>query len=100
MPPSPNECLNLLVRCCVNKTGQSYKVRGLLYSLWNGQPYSLLEIVTLDGQLRHALLVVIANFGAPKFFYQEIKDAFVVAGLFDWFTEEFKPTPDNQVSCH
>ena len=46
------QALTMLVKCCRHKTGQGYKVRGLLYSLWNGKPYSLLEIVSLDRQLR------------------------------------------------
>lgn len=98
--PDPNDCLQLLIAACRHKTGQSYKLRGLLYSLWNGQPYSLLEIITLDQSLRHALLVVIANFGAPKFFYAEIKSAFVAAGLFDWFCEQYEPQPEAPSSFH
>lgn len=89
---TPQDSLAILVDCCRHKTGQSYKLRGLLYSLWNGQPYSLLEIVNLDFSLRWALLNVLANFGAPKFFYAEIKTAFVAAGLFEWFIEQYQPT--------
>lgn len=48
---------------------------------------ALLEIITIDNNLRHALLCVLANFGAPKFFYDEIKAAFVKRGLFDWFVD-------------
>ena len=83
-----HEALGELVEVCRNKTGQSYKIRGLLYSLWNGKPYSLLEIVSIDLKLRHDLLIVLACFGADNFFYDEIKDAFVKRDLFDWFVEE------------
>lgn len=100
MNPSPQDSLTVLVDCCRHKTGQGYKIRGLLYSLWNGHPYSLLEIITLDNGLRFALLNVIANFGAPKFFYDEIKTAFVKAGLFDWFCEQYQPSPTTPVSTH
>jgi len=80
--------LTKLVTVCFNKTGQSYKIRALLYSLWNGKPASLLEIITLDHELRAALLIVMAAFGDSQFFYDEIKAAFVERGLFDWFVEE------------
>lgn len=95
MQPNPNDSLKLLVDCCGHKTGQGYKLRGLLYSLWNGHPYPLIEIITLDRDLRFALLNVLENFGAEHFFYDEIKAAFVAAGLFDWFCEqkENKPGP-------
>lgn len=77
-----------LIDVCKHKTGQSYKVRGLLYSLWNGKAYSLLEILSLDYGIRADVLNVAAAFGAPTFFYREIKRAFEQAGLFDWFCEE------------
>ena len=80
--------LNKLVRVCGHKTGQSYKVRALLYSLWNGKPASLLELVTLDAEIKIGVLRVAMYFGTSEFFYDQIKDAFVVAGLFEWFCEE------------
>ncbi len=80
--------LKLLVNVCRNKTGQSYKLRGLLYSLWNGKPYSLLELLSLDFELRQSFLMVCAVFGASNFFYDQIKAEFVAVGLFDWFCEE------------
>ena len=46
------EGLTRLTEVCLHKTGQGYKVRALLYSLWNGQPASLLEVVSLDWQIR------------------------------------------------
>jgi hypothetical protein len=71
-----------------HKTGQSYKVRSLLYSLWNGKPASLLDILSIDRDLRMALLLIMGAFGSRDFFYNEIKKPIVDAGLFDWFCEE------------
>src|SRR4051812_24092068 len=34
------------------RTGQSYKVRALLYSLWNGKPASASELMNLDWDIR------------------------------------------------
>jgi hypothetical protein len=82
------QALSRLVKCCSVKTGQGYRLRGLLYSLWNGKAYSLLEILSLDLALRMDLLLVLAAFGADNFFYDEIKAEFVKAGLFNWFCEE------------
>lgn len=92
MNPNPTDSLKQLVACCAHKTGQGYKVRGFLYSLWNGQPYPLLEIVSLDSDLRACLLNVLEHFGQPTFFYDQIRDAFVTAGLFDWFTDTWQPS--------
>jgi hypothetical protein len=89
----PYLALFLLVQACRHKTGQSYKLRGLLYSLWNGKPYSLLEIITLDRVLREHLLTVLEHFGSDLFFYKEIKDAFTQAGLFDWFCDQANNEP-------
>lgn len=81
----PKAALSQLVNVCTHKTGQSYKVRNLLYSLWNGHPTSLLEVVCLDSAIRENLLIVLESFGHPGFFYDEIKSEFVNRGLFDWF---------------
>ena len=80
--------LPLLIEACSHKTGQSYHLRSLLYSLWNGQPASLLDVVHLDRSLRDALLSVVSAFGSDVFFYNEVSGAFKSAGLFDWFIEE------------
>jgi hypothetical protein len=85
---NPHDAINTLADCCANKTGQGYKLRALLYSLWNGKPASLLEIVTLDRNLRLCLLTVMEHFGEPTFFYEEIKSAFNKRGLFLWFCDE------------
>lgn len=77
-----------LVQACAHKTGQSYHIRALLYSLWNGKPARLVEIVGLDRALREALLAVMNVFGDDMFFYDEIRGAFKDVGLFEWFLEE------------
>jgi hypothetical protein len=89
-----NRLMPELLRCMANKTGQSYKLRALLWSLYNGQPASLIEVLGLDWSLRKALLAVVAAFGfeergsADSFFYQALKDHISGAGLWHWFTEE------------
>lgn len=85
----PAEAVALLVECMANKTGQSYKVRNLLYSLWNGKACAaLIETRCLDHELRLALCIVILNFGDPGFDYDQISDPIKAVGLFDWFIEE------------
>ena len=70
-------------------TDQSGHVRGLLYSMFNGQPYSLLEIVAVDWAVQKDICAVLLAFGyedrETKFFYDSIKTAVVSAGLWDWF---------------
>ncbi len=80
--------LTRLVEVCRHKTGQGYKLRALLFSLWNGKPASLLEIIALDRAIREDLVAVLRAFGSDQFFYKEIKAAFGDAGLFEWFIEE------------
>ena len=80
--------LPILVDACRHKGNQSYHIRALLFSLWNGKPAKLIEVVNLDWKLRCALVSVIMAFGSDEFFYNEIQAAFVEAGLFDWFREE------------
>jgi len=81
--------LGRLCEVMAAQTGQSYKVRELLYSLWNGQPAELLEIVGLDWAIRRDLCAVLLAFGHEdrevQFFYDAIKSALVDAGLFAWF---------------
>jgi len=83
------------------RSGQCFKVRDLLYSLYNGQPASLLEVVCLDWAIRQDLCAVLLAFGfedcrhepghdgveKPSFFYAEMKAAIVAAGQWDWFIE-------------
>jgi len=81
--------LGRLCEVMAAQTGQSYKVRDLLYSLWNGQPAELLEIVALDWAIRRDLCAVLLAFGHEdrevQFFYDAVKSALVDAGLFAWF---------------
>ena len=73
-------------------TGQPYKIRELLYSLWNGKPAELTELLGLDWDLRKDVCAVIAGFGfedsQTKLFYNAISDRLKAAHLFDWFLEE------------
>lgn len=76
-----------------NKTGQSHIVRSLLWSLYNGQTTSLIELVSLDWKIRQALCAVLLAFGfedvadpSLAFFYDALKKAITDAGLWDWFT--------------
>jgi hypothetical protein len=82
-----------LIAACAGKSGQGYKLRALLYSLWNGQPADLSDVLNLDYNLREDLCKVILAFGyedrkgAGSFFYNEITNAFKSAGLYEWFLE-------------
>jgi hypothetical protein len=73
-------------------TGQPYKVRALLFSLWNGKPVDLTETLNLDWELKQNFALVLLGFGYEdaevKLFYRAIEDAFRGAGLWDWFCEE------------
>ncbi len=76
------------------RSGQPYKLRALLYSLWNGKPASLVEIVGLDWEIRQDLLLVMAAFGYEDskagLFYIAIETAIRYAGQWTWFLEERK----------
>ena len=75
-----------------HRSGQPYKLRALLYSLWNGKPTSLVELVCFDWQIRQDLLLVLAAFGYEDskvgFFYRAIEEAVQKAGQWAWFLEE------------
>ena len=86
--PDALAAMTRLVAACAHKTGQSYHLRSMLYSLWNGRATRLVEIVNLDRELRDALLTVMRVFGCDSFFYDEISGAFKKARLFEWFLEE------------
>lgn len=86
--PAAREGIQRLAAACAHKTGQSYHLRAFLFSLWNGKPTRLIEIVSLDRALRMDLLAVLAVFGCDAFFYREIQDAFKQANLFEWFLDE------------
>ena len=88
--------LPALERLCEVMRGRSdqpYKVRALLYSLYNGHPADLTETLCLDWQIKTDLCAVILGFGyeSPRrdfaFFYDELKAAVVAAGQWKWFIE-------------
>lgn len=83
--------LQRLVDAMRHKTGQGYKLRALLFSLWNGLPTSLNAVCGLDHQLRQDLCDVILAWGYGRddweFFYNAMKAAVSSAGLWDWFLE-------------
>ena len=91
--------LQRLVVVCAAKTGQSRKVRGLLYSAWNGQATSVLELVGLDWAIKRDVLRVLLAFGCEpmraSFFYDELSDAFKAGGLFEWFCEASTASDDS-----
>jgi hypothetical protein len=80
--------LDRLVATFQAQTGQSYKIRALLYSLWNGKPASLSEVLCLDWSLRQDLVAVLLAFGADDFFYDAVREAVESVDAFDWFVEE------------
>lgn len=82
------EALNRLVAVCANGTDQSYKLRALLFSLWNGKPADLLETVTLDWELKKDFCQVVLAFGHDEFFYDAVQFAFEQRNLFAWFQKE------------
>lgn len=83
------------------RSGQPYKLRALLFSLYNGKPARLVEIVGLDREIRADLCAVLLAFGFEEtrfvdgvpqpgvtFFYDELRAAIVNAGQWKWFLEE------------
>jgi len=77
-----------------HRTGQGYKLRALLYSLYNGKPASLLEALGLDWCIRQDLCLVWLGFGwesaqqSENCFYAALKDEVNRAQLWAWFIEE------------
>lgn len=73
-------------------TGQPYKLRKLLFSLWNGKPADLTDTLGLDWELKQDFARVLVGFGYEdkdvKFFYRAISDGFKEAGLSEWFLAE------------
>ena len=100
--PPALDALARIIATFPQRTGQSFKLRALLYSLWNGQPADLSDTLCLDWQLRKDFCAVVMAFGyeareiapgvsdfsaMPCFFYKEVQDALTAAGQFDWFLE-------------
>lgn len=98
------EALPRLIDVMRASSGQSYKIRALLYSLWNGKDVSLLDLLVLDLPVRLDVLTVCAGFGwdgdkhEPAFFYKAIENAVIEAGLWDWWLEEAGPDEEEAAS--
>lgn len=88
--------LERLVAVMLHRTGQGHTLRKLLYSLWNGQATSLLDVVELDWALRKDFCAVVMGFGfngvagTPDFFYDQVKAEIEKAGLWQWFLKAGK----------
>ena len=82
------EAMTVLTAVMAGGSGQSYKVRALLFSLWNGKAASLLDVIDLDFDIRKQVVAVILGFGHPKFFYDQIQQPLVAANLWPWFLRE------------
>jgi len=86
--------LQRICQAMAQRTDQSYHLRALLYSLWNGQPTSLLEVVSLDRALRKDFCGVLLAFGfsdgKEEFFYDAVTAELKSSGQFEWFIEEHK----------
>ncbi len=84
--------LERLATVMCERSGQPYKVREILFSLWNGKPAALIEIVNLDWEIRKDLCAVIMAFGYEDstggLFYDAVQSAVTAAGQWDWFIEE------------
>ena len=76
-----------LVKACCHKGDTSYRLRGLLYSLFNGHPANLNDIQCLDWSLRKDLAAVILGMGSPGFSDDMILTAFETHNLGAWFLQ-------------
>lgn len=81
--------LTEILKC---RSGQPYHLRAILFSLWNGKPVELTEILSFDWEIRKDLAQVLLAFGYEddqvKFFYQAVEQTIRAAGQWDWFLEE------------
>ena len=77
-----------LVTACLAKSGQGYKLRAMLFSLWNGKSADLSDTLSLDWALKQDFCAVLLAFGDDASFYDAISDAFLERGLLEWFVEE------------
>jgi hypothetical protein len=86
--------LERLAEVMKGRSGQPHKVRTLLYSMWNGKPAELNELLGLDWQIKKDLVAVMLAFGYEdskvKFFYRAIETAIKNSGQWEWFLEERK----------
>lgn len=73
-----------LAAACKHHSGQSYDLRAMLYSLWNGEARSVRNCVTgLDWQLQRD-----GDADVPALWDAAIQVAFEQAGEWDWFLQE------------
>ncbi len=83
-----------LMEVLKDRSGQPYKLRALLYSMWNGKPVSLTETLGFDWQIKKDFVAVLLAFGGwndkQEFFYNAIERAVRAAGQWEWFLEEAK----------
>lgn len=91
--------LDRLADMMTSGSGQCFKVREILFSLWNGKPAGVIEIVNLDWNVRKDLVAVLLAFGyedsQAKCFYDALQAAVRRAGIWEWFIEE----SDNLEKC-
>lgn len=87
--------LGKLIECMRHQTGQGYKLRKLLHSLWSGSATAdLSDVLSLDWELRKSFVAVLLGWGCsstptqPEFFYRALEEALSDAGLVEWFREE------------
>ncbi len=84
--------LKRLCRVMCERSGQCYKIRALLYSIWNGKPVELIEVLGLDWELRQDICAVILAFGfegqGVEFFYSELENQVRAVNQWNWFLEE------------
>lgn len=84
--------LKRLAKVLCERSGQPYKLRALLYSLWNGKPVQLIEVLGLDWEIRQDLCAVILAFGFESktidFFYKAIETEIQAVHQWPWFLEE------------
>ncbi len=80
-------------------TGQSEKIGRLLYSLWNGRPASLLNLVDLDWSLRKDICAVMLAFGDESFFYDALKAEITFHGMWSWFISADLHDDERQVAA-
>lgn len=77
-----------LAKVLMGTSGQPYKLRALLFSLWNGKPWTLNDVVALDWTIRKDLCLLLLGWGSSECFYDELREAIESVGQWEWFIEE------------
>ena len=81
-----------LAEAMAQRTDQSYTIRKLLFSLWNGKAADVSDVMTLDWSLRKDVCAVILAFGFEdgprKFWYDDLIAAIRPYRLEKWFVQE------------